>query len=266
MKKLIQIIFILTVITFICQKESILALPAEQLESNVSVVGTCEENQKNSYSFMMPDSGYVQFIIENLDYTDTRFEGWLLTFSNDSMEEFSTFKTDDNQNTSISHRYNFKKRATIYLTIQNKYHTTAGRRYKITPIFTRTTSWESESNDSIETATYLAAGKARCGTIYKYNDNDYYVFRATRNGEIKCSLSLFPAYQEKEALNEKLTDWFFFEVLDEKSKMLNQKDYVTQNTSISISVKKGKRYYIRLYSNNQSSIDALYKVRVAYKK
>lgn len=237
------------------------------LESNVAVVGTCaNEDDKNMYCYTMPGSGYVQFKVRNLGFDKARKEGWKTTLYDSTMTKIDFFDTDDLTETSYSFRYNFKKGTLIYVEIRNKYSTSKGIDYEITPIFTSTTSWEAENNDGLDRSTYLAMGKARCGTIYKNEDQDYYVFTPKKRGKVKCSLSLATAIREKNDTGQGMTDYFYFEVLDSKGETIDSRIFQAKNTSITIDVKPYKKYYLHIYSSNLSALDAMYKVRVAYKK
>lgn len=271
MKKIIKkIVFVTMVTIFMYLPQQTAVTTAETisvLAENVPTIGQCAEiGQKNTYEFIMPSSGYVQFQIRNVDYDKQRTEGWLINFFNSSAKEIDSFQSDDSKEVSSSVRYNLKKGTKIILEVDNKYYTSCDFQYELTPIVTHTTSWESESNDTPNQATNLAFGKARCGTKYKAGDEDYYVFTATKNGTVKCSLSIASALKEKLDSGESLTDEFRMAVLDNKCSELNSKD-ASSNTSLLISVKRGHKYYIKISTlGNVSSIDVLYKVRVAYKK
>ena len=270
-KNIKKIVFVIMVTMFVYLPQQMTVTPAETisvLAENVSTIGQCAETgQKNTYEFIMPSSGYVQFQIRNVDYDKQRSEGWKIVFFDSSMNEIDSFQSDDSKEVSTSVRYNLKKGTKIILEVYNKYHTSRDFQYEITPIVTRTTSWEIESNDTPDQATYLAFGKARCGTKYRANDEDYYVFIATKNGAVKCSLSIATALKEKKGPEESTIDSFRMTVLNSKLTELENGDDVSFNTSLSINVKRGHKYYIKISTNgNVSSIDALYKVRVAYKK
>lgn len=243
---------------------------ATPLVAGVTMKGTLSsDDYRDVYKFVMPATGIVTFKIgvadtKNAEKVDAEIRDKVLPDGHYDTDLFDTLGVEPgNSRTSV--RLNFKKGKVIYL-----YLDSFNAEYNITPQFTATTSWESEGNNSFKDATYLAAGKARYGSLFKKDDKDYYYFTAKKDGTVKISLSIGEGILQK---GEKATEGYSVGIYNSKEKNLRINDDIMygyhDNYSRRLSVKKGEKYYILIYSEAQCStrpVDARYKVRVAYLK
>ena len=61
-------------------------------------------------------------------------------------------------------------------------------------------------------------------------------------------------------------DDYTLELLDKNGEKIAENRNQSKNMSISFKVKKGKKYFVHVSPPGYYGIDALYKIRVAYKK
>lgn len=250
-----------------------------ELQPNTSVEG--QQQGDTIYSFTMPGKGYVRFQLKNKEYSGQLIGIHLYLYckisaSGDLSQEIDQSywnkidPFDETQNTAC---LNFSAGTTIYLKVsdsESMEEQGRGIKYELTADYYPNSSWESEPNDDIAHATPLAIGKARHGTGYYSYDQDFYSFIATKNGTIKCSLSIADAekirqYDDYYSLKN-TSDFISIEILNKAGKKLASNYNQSKNMSISFKVQKGKKYFVHVSPPRYYGIDALYKIRVAYKK
>lgn len=250
-----------------------------ELQPNVSVEG--QEQGNKIFSFTMPGKGYVRFILKNKDFSEQSSGCSLNLYQERSVSGELSKKIDQSWWVGMGSLYetqytaclNFSPNVPIYLQLSVPESLTEegrGVKYELKAEFYPDSSWETEPNDDIAHATPLAIGKARHGTGYYSYDQDFYSFIAPKNGTIKCSLSIADAekirnYDDYYALAH-MKDDFSLELLDKAGKKIAENRNQSKNMSISFKVKKGKKYFVHVSPPGYYGIDALYKIRVAYKK
>ena len=249
-----------------------------ELQPNIPVEG--QQKGDTVYSFTMPGKGYVRFHLKNEEHSK-QSGGNLDVFLHRSetgelsqeINQFFWQGMGSYQETQITECFNFAPGTTLYIKVSN-YESLEepgrGLKYELTTEYCSDSSWESEPNDDIAHATSLAIGKARSGTGYSQTDQDFYSFVATKNGTIKCSLSITDAEKIRKSNDSYTLDYtkdnIGVEILDKNGENLVKTKYFCKNTSISFKVKKGKKYFVHVSPPRYYGIDALYKIRVAYKK
>lgn len=250
-----------------------------ELQPNIPVEG--QEQGNKIFSFTMPGKGYVRFIIKNKDFSEQSSGCSLNLYQERSVSGELSKKIDQSWWVGMGSLYetqytaclNFSPNVPIYLQLSVPESLTEdgrGVKYELKAEFYSDSSWETEPNDDIAHATPLAIGKARHGTGYYSYDQDFYSFIAPKNGTIKCSLSIADAekirnYDDYYALAH-MKDDFSLELLDKAGEKLASNYNQSKNMSISFKVKKGKKYFVHVSPPGYYGIDALYKIRVAYKK
>lgn len=250
-----------------------------ELQPNIPVEG--QQKGDTVYSFTMPGKGYVRFQLKNKEYSGQLIGIHLYLYgkisaSGDLLQEIDQSywnKIDPFEETQNTACLNFSAGTPIYLKVsdsESMEEQGSGIKYELTADYYPDSSWESEPNDDIAHATPLAICKARSGTRYYSYDQDYYSFTAPKNGNIKCSLSIADAekirnYDDYYALAH-MKDDFSLELLDKTGEKLASNYNQSKNMSISFKVKKGKKYFVHVSPPGYYGIDALYKIRVAYKK
>lgn len=229
------------------------------LTADTSIEGSASTQNSDIYSFTMPGTGYVTFSVKNLEFKSGIQDRNLISIYNSSGINLNTYTNFDKESFS-SGRYNFKSGDILYIEVS------AEKKYSISANFTGMTSWESESNDNFMTATHLSAGKARCGTAYYTYDKDFYTFVASKNKNgkqaVKLNFSIATANKEKNGI---LDSYRITVYNTEKHEICHSKN-LSQNYSVSFKVNPGKRYYIMVDPAGSNNIDALYKIKIAYKK
>lgn len=237
------------------QKQVAIPLSSEPIErSAVSAQGM------DVYSYTMPGAGYVTFSVQNLEYKAVVQDSCLVSVHETTGKNLNSYVKAGEEILSTG-RYNFKSGDVIYITVSIQ------KKYSISANFTGTTSWESESNDSFATATHLSAGKARCGTAYYTYDQDFYSFVASKDKkgkqQVKLNFSIATASKEKNGI----LDYYRITVYDAaKHEVCSPSKNLSQNYSTTFKVTPGKKYYILVDAAGSNNIDALYKIKVAYKK
>lgn len=250
-----------------------------ELQPNIPVEG--QEQGNKIFSFTMPGKGYVRFILKNKDFSEQSSGCSLSLYQERSVSGELSKKIDQSCWVGMGSLYetqytaclNFSPNVPIYLQLSVPESLTEdgrGVKYELKAEFYPDSSWETEPNDDIAHATPLAIGKARHGTGYYSYDQDFYSFIATKNGTIKCSLSIADAekirqYDDYYSLKN-TSDFISIEILNKAGKKLASNYNQSKNMSISFKVQKGKKYFVHVSPPRYYGIDALYKIRVAYKK
>lgn len=245
---------------------------ATPLVANTTMKGTLDNyNYRDVFEFKMPATGVVTFKVDSVSSENSKkitieIRDKAIKDGHVNPDSFERHVLKPGESYT-STRLNFKKGKVIYI-----YMDSFCSEYSTTPQFTATTSWESEGNDSFKDATYLAAGKARYGSLFKKNDRDYYYFTAKKDGTVKISLSTGEGILQN---GENAKEGYSIGIYDSKKKYLSINNVIMDgyhdNHSLRLSVKKGAKYYILIYSDvyvNSISrpVDSRYKVRVAYLK
>lgn len=223
---------------------------------------------KDVFAFQFPSDGSVKFTLQNEDAVNAK---WCLKVLDSSFNEIRTIDNDPENYSLTSRRYNYKKDEILYIEIRMLEYDHGAKKllYSLLPVFTSSKNWETEDNDTIKNANSLTLGKAKNGTIYQLPDEDYYVFKAKKNGTVKFSFSIGEGvlYDGKEA-----EVGYDIEVLNGSNKSLKSASNIFAGKSLSFKVKKGKKYYIHVGSRSKGGFladtgpcDARYSVKVKYK-
>lgn len=121
-------------------------------------------------------------------------------------------------------------------------------------------SWETESNDSIETATALTSCQKTYGSLYDGDDTDYYKFVVTKTGCVRFFFSV-----ETDDAESVKTGWRMIFYTSKGQEFPNKKiDTKTDAISEYFNFKKGTVLYVSVFNyvrNNPSTpIDVPYSI------
>lgn len=121
-----------------------------------------------------------------------------------------------------------------------------GETYKLKAFWTNADNWESESNDDINTADTMTAGKAVYGSLYGVSDSDYYGFQTTKDGYIVINLqhSKVTGRQNKAIYAVTVCDTSGNSIYEMTSKA---EDEATDSIKLGLSAGK---YYIKVAGQN----------------
>lgn len=201
------------------------------------------------FEYKIPANGPTKFVFDIPDYYNEKAVsyGWELTFSDVNNKKIYSNTVTTKYTSQI---LNFKKGTTLRITVRPYIPSAApvGVEYTLTPQTTSSKGWEVEGNNSFAKATKITSKMK--GTLYKYEDVDYYVYKATGS---KCQVKL-----TSNDSTDKISNGWRVRVYDKNKKLL--KDFYTYSTSsATFKTKKNQKYYIVITPGTLSSpIDAVY--------
>ena len=200
------------------------------------------------FEYKIPANGPTKFVFDIPDYNEKEVSyGWELTFSDVNNKKIYSNTVTTKYTSQI---LNFKKETTLRITVRPYISSSApvGVEYTLTPQTTSSKGWEVEGNNSFAKATKITSKMK--GTLYKSEDADYYVYKATGS---KCQVKL-----TSNDSTDKISNGWRVRVYDKNQKLL--KDFYTYSTSsATFKTKKNQKYYIVITPGTLSSpIDAVY--------
>lgn len=200
------------------------------------------------FQYKIPANGPTKFVFDIPDYDEKAVDyGWEITFSDANNSKISSEKVTTRYTSQI---LNFKKGTTLRVTVKSYVSSAApvGVEYTLTPQTTSSSNWEVEGNNSFAKATKITSKMK--GTLYKYEDSDYYVYKATgAKSQVKLTSN---------DSTDKISNGWRVRVYDKNKKLM--KDFYTYSTSsATFKTKKNQKYYIVITPGTFSSpVDAVY--------
>ena len=200
------------------------------------------------FQYKIPANGPTKFVFDIPDYDEKAVDyGWEITFSDASNSKINSQKVTTKYTSQI---LNFKKGTTLRITVKPYISSAApvNVEYTLTPQTTSSSSWEVEGNNSFAKATKITSKMK--GTLYKYEDSDYYVYKATgAKSQVKLTSN---------DSTDKISNGWRVRVYDKNKKLM--KDFYTYSTSsATFKTKKNQKYYIVITPGTFSSpVDAVY--------
>lgn len=160
---------------------------ANQIAVNTSVSGNLSTSSDvDWYKFTTTQDGYF-----NVEFTHTflssSYAYWSITLYDESGVNGivggtdNIFTSDGNANAS-SWKYGISA-GTYYVQIKSSYRYSSNN-YTVKINFTATSNWETENNNTMNTADVIYLNKSINGSIPVSSDVDWYVFEITQNGYI----------------------------------------------------------------------------------
>ncbi len=200
------------------------------------------------FQYKVPANGPTKFVFGFPKYDEKAIQyGWQITISDANNTEICSNKVKTKYTSQI---LNFKKGTTLRVTVKSYFPSAApvGVEYTLTPQTTASSSWEVEGNDSFAKATKITSKKK--GTLYKFDDSDYYVYKAAGS---KCQVKL-----TSNDSTDKIKNGWRVRVYDKNKKLI--KDFYTNSaSSATFKTKKNQKYYIVISSSVLTSpVDAIY--------
>lgn len=201
------------------------------------------------FLYQIPANGPTKFLFEIPEYNEKAIGnyGWEITFSDADNQKIYSAKVKTRYTSQI---LNFKKGTTLRVTVKPYISSSApvGVEYTLMPQTTSSKGWEVEGNNSFAKATKITSKMK--GTLYKTNDSDYYVYKATGS---KCQVKL-----TSDDSIEKIDNGWRVRVYDKDKKMI--KDFYTYSqSSVTFKTKKKQKYYIVVTQGSLSTpVDAVY--------
>lgn len=234
---------------------------ADKIKANVKTYGTIwVRDDQDMYKYTVGKNGYMYFEF-NVEEEDTRGVrwGWFMNVYDQNMNLLES--RDSITVGSRSKYYSFKKGTVLYVKIGSHYsddsYAPTDALYSIKPVEKASSAWEIEKNNTKKSATTLTSSKI--GTIYVGDDVDYYAYKAKKTGKKKIKFTI----EEDDTFNSGY-GWHIT-IMDSSGKAVKTFDYVKQDLSTSIKVKKGKTYYVKIaaqYDRDGGILDYRYKIRV----
>ncbi len=164
---------------------------ADSIGFGTAVNGTVMESEdEDYYKITVPQAGYVKvnFTHESVNSSDRL---WGICLYNDQYEQLQ-YRTSIGKERGTELTEVGLAAGTYYVKISvgpDAWRTWSDTLYKLTVNYTAASNWESEWNDSFETADGISSGKVISGTIMEENDVDYYKITIPKAGYVKVKFT-----------------------------------------------------------------------------
>ena len=216
------------------------------------------------YTVDVTEKGYFQI---NLDIDDSSNgnigDGWKITVYDNEFEKIKSFDRIRDKFTSVKLPFSVGQ---YYVKIE-AWNTASSWAptdsiYKLNVSNTADSSWESEYNNTFESADKMVVNSSTNykGTLYRYSDMDYYYFNVASKGKSKIHIKLD---------EEKSTYGWTVKIYNSKGKVISNIKKVNTTQTKQISINKGK-YYIRVEATDKSEpwapTDYIYGLNVSFVK
>ena len=159
-----------------------------------------------------------------------------------------------------THGYSYKSGTVLYITVSGDnsfYNYSADESYTLTPTLSGTGNWETESNDTIDTATVLS--KKTYGTLSSSADLDYYKYTAPGKGYVQFNF----------ANEDKVTgvDGWNINVYDSNRKVNHgDEGFTTSDKCVFRTVvKKGTVIYLEVSNRGSGAVFDTYSITPVFK-
>lgn len=159
-------------------------------------------------------------------------------------------------------KYEWDKGTVIYLklfTDEEEWVLDTDAAYEVKPQIVKLYDLEQEPNDSFSTATTIRNSIDIHGTLSENEDIDYYCYTAE-----KTEKAVMKFYCEP----KQITFGWNIEVFDSTKKKLLSVSEADENKKRTFSVKKGQKYYIKIYGgetcfhSNEAILNELYRINI----
>lgn len=164
---------------------------ADSIGLGTAVNGTIMEREDvDYYKITLPQAGYVKvnFTHESVNSSDRL---WGIRLYNDQYEELQ-YRTSIGKERGTELTEVGLAAGTYYVRISggpDSWRPWSDVRYQLTVNYTAASDWESEWNNSFETADSILSGKAMNGTVMEKNDIDYYKITIPQAGYVKIKFT-----------------------------------------------------------------------------
>ena len=173
-----------------------IAAAADEIVFASPVSGSCSDRSgnvdKDWYTFNLSDDGYV-----NLNFThkvsdsENSYDAWRISLYNEKNELLYS-KTSAINTQSVKSPALGLAKGRYYVLIDNEGMRLSSETYTLEASFVKSSSWETELNNSTVTADKLTSGVAVNGTMVEIGtdyDTDYFKFTLDKKQDISLSLS-----------------------------------------------------------------------------
>jgi len=139
------------------------------------------------YKLKLPASGKFQIKFSGIYNDGGSWNISLRDADNTEMWETGVEARDCLASRTITLHTTGLKAGTYYLCVTGWYVDSVA--YKLTPVFAKSSTWEREWNDTVETPNALALNKTVSGTSKTYGDEDWYKFTLPAGGKFQIKFS-----------------------------------------------------------------------------
>ena len=236
---------------------------ADKINANVKTYGTIwVKDDQDMYKYTVGKNGYMYFDF-NVEEEDTQGvrDGWFMEIYDQNMKLLES--TGRITLGGRSKYYNFKKGTVLYVKIGVNStwepDVPINVLYSIKPVEKASSTWEIEKNNNKKSATKLTSSKI--GTIYIKDDVDYYAYKAKKTGKKKIKFTI-----EEDDTFISGYGWHIT-IMESSGKAIKTFEFLKEDVSASIKVKKGKTYYVKIEAQRVNTYDygllnRRYKIRV----
>lgn len=230
---------------------------ADYLPLNTSIQGVISAyGDIDYYYFTLPENGKIDIDFMHQIQNDSAH--WNVELLNAESGSICSFDAELNQEVTSNKNIGLPK-GKYYIKISSYNSGVTKVSYTLKVSYTKSSAWESETNDDFSTADTLKMNALINGKLMSYEDNDYYRFTLTENGKIDVIF---------EHAAENSVDSWNIELLNGNRQALSYFDSKLsqkKTTLKNIGLPKGT-YYIKIRSYSSSVHGKPYQLTVNYTK
>ena len=155
---------------------------ADYLPLNTSIQGVISAyGDIDYYYFTLPENGKIDIDFMHQIQNDSAH--WNVELLNAESGSICSFDAELNQEVTSNKNIGLPK-GKYYIKISSYNSGVTKVSYTLKVSYTKSSAWESETNDDFSTADTLKMNALINGKLMSYEDNDYYRFTLTENGKI----------------------------------------------------------------------------------
>lgn len=205
---------------------------ANILTTGQEISGNNPSGDTDWFVYTIPASGYFVLKFQGMDNSYSTWNVYVYD------EKLNLLESSRNALSFTSGRYTFPVGEKVYVKVNNGF----GSQYKLCPVFTETSDWETESNDTIAQATVMENGQMIHGTINRKGDVDFYQYTAAGQGYFSIQFTNVDGGENQ---------FWKLSLYDEKKKLLQTAETGDdlETTLARMSFRKGRKVYLKVERN-----------------
>lgn len=143
-------------------------------------------NDKDYFRIRLSEDGYISITFAN-EYTDSG--SWRVLLYNANNEEITNYTFNSSPLSDTTNKMGLAS-GTYYLKVETANWNPSSIPYQLTVNFTASSNWESEFNNSMQTANSIKVNTYKYGNLLSYSDVDYYQFAISKTQNISFSFDI----------------------------------------------------------------------------
>ncbi|MGN0356120.1 MAG: hypothetical protein ACI4EI_13755 [Muricoprocola sp.] len=204
-----------------------------------------ESDDVDYYEFYVPNAGYISMDFSH-EYVDRSWPFWEVYLYNPDKEELMWRNYAGNTTATTTTTKVGVSAGTYYIKIKKDNYSDVNYTFKVN--FTSSSSWETEFNDSFDTADVITVENAVNGTLMEDDDVDYYMLQLPKSGRYQLTF-------EHDYIDSDRTYWKvdLFNTYKEKVQSYYYTGKSTTKTEAAVYLQSGT-YYAKVYKDYHSTL------------